>query len=148
MENIFLKDYKGNKLDLTNVKDELIKLLLQINEILQIRHNAKIVIHCLYESGGHSEKSQHYQGKACDYHIEGLTYKNSFRAMWDMINELKIGDTIGFGCYPDWFYQGYHIDTRGSRARWGQMKFTINGKTEYKYVSYEQIQKYIKEFCV
>lgn len=81
-----------------------------------------IVIHCAYETAGHTETSQHYHGRAVDFHIAGMTLLEQYlfaeRFPW-----------TGIGVYPDWNSPGLHCDVRTiddyRGSRWGR-----NG-TEY-----------------
>lgn len=81
-----------------------------------------IVIHCGYETGGHSEKSQHYLGNAADLHIEGVSLINQY-----LLAERF--DFAGIGLYPGWNRPGLHCDVRlkakeESYNRWAR----LNGK--------------------
>ena len=64
-----------------------------------------IVIHNGYEEDGHEDGSQHYQGKAVDLHIEGLTVEEQ---MWEAMSF----PFTGMGMYPFWNNPGLHLDTR------------------------------------
>lgn len=84
------------------------------------------IIHNAYETSGHSAHSQHYLGKALDYHIVDkyhppdpfpLQVDKTLRAL----QELQIDNHVGLGIYPDWDIPGFHLDVRGEKARWGRV---------------------------
>jgi uncharacterized protein YcbK (DUF882 family) len=102
------------------------------------------VIHCGYDRSGHTQHSQHYIGKAVDFHIEGLPFKDAV----DLIIELTgppptgigVHETLGLGIYPHWTTPGFHLDTRGTFARWGAV--TQQGRQVY--VSWDKAYEAIK----
>jgi uncharacterized protein YcbK (DUF882 family) len=86
---------------------------------------ATFVIHCGYDLTGHATDSQHYKGNAIDFHIvTTLSFREQVNAMKQIMAELQILDMVGLGIYPQWAHPGFHIDSRGQIARWGQ----IDGK--------------------
>jgi len=124
--------------------------LLYLLEYLRILFRFPFVVHCGYDTEGHSENSQHYVGKAVDFHVRTMNFKNAVDLLIDTLKTLKVGkvrmlfpkfmvgkykdvlvaDLIGLGIYPHWNSPGIHLDTRGHRARWGALN--INGKQVYK----------------
>ena len=79
----------------------------------QIGHS--VIVHCGYETSGHSENSYHYKKMALDFHVKGHTdYKEQFRKLMD----LKFG---GIGWYPEWNNPGWHIDIRSDFLLWKQV---------------------------
>lgn len=95
---------------------------------------APVVIHCAYETTGHSKNSQHAKGKAADLHVKGVSLLEAFDAA------EKIGFT-GIGVYPHWNNPGLHLDIRDRKPiRWYQDE---NG--EYIYVSSNEIRKMLSE---
>jgi len=78
-----------------------------------------IVIHCGYEAAGRVANSQHTIGNAVDYHVEGIPFYDAYTMQSAIFDFLQISDRIGFGIYPDWNTPGFHLDVRGTRARWG-----------------------------
>ena len=88
-----------------------------------------IVIHCGYEPGGHTSKSQHYLGRAFDLHIKGMNWRDQFYAA------IEFGKWSGVGVYPDWNSPGLHCDIRvqekGTRiATWTRWKGEYIGANE------------------
>ena len=73
-----------------------------------------IIIHNAYATTGHSPNSQHYQGKAADIHIKGLSVLDQY------IAAEKINLFNGIGVYPFWNTPGLHLDVRQKPARWGR----------------------------
>lgn len=90
-------------------------------------------IHCAYQQGGHSAKSQHYLGKACDldiaesslsYQVQ-LAFRHGFR---------------GIGAYPNWNKPGIHVDIReGSPVYWIE---EVKGSGNYTY--YASVEELLK----
>ena len=86
---------------------------------------ASFVIHNAYDTSGHATDSQHYKGNAADFHIDtSISYKDQIAILLDIFKDLQVEDRVGFGIYPQWNNKGFHLDVRGTRARWGQ----IDGK--------------------
>ncbi len=90
---------------------------------------------------GHSATSQHYVGKAVDFWIEGIPFKDAVGLMEDFLSAPPRGigewDKVGLGIYPHWLHPGFHLDTRGAMARWGAV--TRMGKQVY--VSWDNANK-------
>lgn len=75
-----------------------------------------IIIHCGYSERGHTENSQHYLGKAVDFHVNGVSLINQYLAAERFM-------FTGIGIYPDWNNPGLHCDVRckdneSSQDRW------------------------------
>ena len=94
--------------------------LLVLLQRLRTDMKAPFNIHCGYEVTGHSSESQHYLGNAVDFTI-GL---DDFVKTYSILNALLIGYgvayKVGFGVYPFWNTPGFHLDVRGSKARWSR----------------------------
>jgi len=116
--------------DASKVNGTLLLLLQEIRAYV----GKSFVIHNAYEKGGHSEKSQHYIGNAVDFHIEGISFLNAIEEIEEAIRFYQVEDHIGLGIYPDWYNPGFHLDVRGTKARWGRVGST--------YVSYENAKQY------
>ena len=107
----------------------LLLLLLPVIrlEFLKEDANCHFIVHCGFEEDGHAPKSQHYLGNAVDFHIETiLPYARQIEKMLDVLDRLQVSNYVGLGIYPTWNNPGFHLDVRGSLARWG----FINGKEE------------------
>ena len=85
-----------------------------------IRHyfDVPFIVHCGYEPDGHSKGSQHYVYNAVDFHVKSMSFKDSCRKMFQVIDYLQLTNFIGLGFYPEWKNPGFHIDLRGFKARW------------------------------
>jgi hypothetical protein len=122
--SIFDRDYRGRPLLLNPeilkyTKASIVNLIDDIAEALK-PCNATLSIHCLWESEGHVEKSRHYQGIACDFHIiSELPYFREVETLESILEMMKVSHAVGLGLYPQWNNQGFHLDTRGKRGRWG-----------------------------
>lgn len=72
---------------------------------------------------GHSALSQHYVGKAVDFWIEDISFKKAVDLMQEFISYppdgIGVAEKVGLGIYPHWSDPGFHLDTRGTKARWG-----------------------------
>ena len=109
----------------SRVNGALILLLDKIRDLL----NYGIVIHNAYERGGHSENSQHYLGNAVDFHVEGMQFITAYRRIEEILAALGVSNHVGFGVYPNWNTPGFHLDVRGTKARWGAV--STDGKQSY-----------------
>lgn len=97
-------------------------LLEKIRKIYRERYDpdASFVIHCGYETDGHTPNSWHYKGQAVDFHIRTrLSFVGQVNDIIEIINDLQVAQLIGLGIYPDWNNKGFHLDDRGRIARWG-----------------------------
>ncbi len=92
-------------------------------DALRERFKIPFVIHCGYEQSGHTPSSQHYVGKAADFHVAELPFRDAVDLMVDFIGSpprgIGVHGRIGLGIYPHWATPGFHVDTRGTFARWG-----------------------------
>lgn len=105
-----------------------------------IQHDARagINIHEAYATSGHSENSQHYKGNAVDFHIITIIdYIIQIELIENILIDLQVENFVGLGIYPTWNSEGFHIDIRGTRARWGY----IGGDQ----VGYEKAKEFAKE---
>jgi len=115
-------------------------LLLLLLDAIRGRWGKPFVIHCGYETSGHASKSQHYVGNAVDFHIKDeLPFYAQVEKMEQILAELQVADKVGLGIYPDWAHPGFHLDVRGTRARWGR----IGGK----YVSFKEALVYARKLA-
>lgn len=99
--------------DVSKLEPNLIYLLDEFREFV----GKPIVIHCAYDKNGHTTNSQHYLGKAVDFHIKGMNWRDQYYAA------VRFGKWTGIGVYPDWNNPGLHCDIRDldknkSFAKW------------------------------
>lgn len=75
---------------------------------------ARVVIHNDWAETGHLPDSQHYLGKACDFHVDGVPLVDAWLAC------ERVVKFTGIGIYTDWKTPGLHADVRDEdvRARW------------------------------
>ena len=122
------------------IEKDLVFLLDNLRDIF----DHPFVIHCGFDTSGHSANSQHYVGRAVDFHIEEIDFKDAVGLMNAFIGPppggLGVAGKIGLGIYPHWNNPGFHLDTRGERARWGAV--SRNGKQVY--VSFKEAYGAIK----
>jgi hypothetical protein len=101
-------------------------------------------INCGYERSGHTPNSQHYTGKAADFHVVGLPFRSAVDLMVDFVGSpprgIGVCGKIGLGIYPHWTTPGFHIDTREAFARWG----AIIQKGRQVYVSWDDAYEAIR----
>lgn len=120
---IFREDYKGGMLFtpavLMNTQYDIVKLIDDFQSYIGDR--GRVVIHCLWESGGHVNTSQHYKGRACDFHVSGMGFVDALAELEAYLENKSLSAKVGLGIYPSWKHKGFHIDTRGEHARWGQI---------------------------
>ena len=115
----------------------LLFLLLGVmrTEILKLDSNASVIIHNAYESAGHNPKGEHPKGNAADFHVVTvIPYHELIGHLETIFRDLQVYDRIGFGIYPDWNNQGFHLDDRGYKARWG--------KVGDDYINYDDAKEY------
>lgn len=84
-----------------------------------------IIIHCGYDTTGHSENSQHYLGRAADFHIAGVSLVNQYL----LAERFNFG---GVGIYPNWNNPGLHCDVRDKLT---EEPYNRWAKVEGKYIS-------------
>lgn len=150
--NEFRLDYRGRKL-LTNqnilahTKASIVNLMDDVIEALKAYH-CTVVIHCLYDApvdgSPHVQNSQHFKGLACDFHVvSGGAYFREIEIVEEVLKLMHVEHAVGLGLYPQWNHtyarEGFHLDTRGYEARWGQ----IGGQ----YVGYAEARKWAEKNC-
>jgi uncharacterized protein YcbK (DUF882 family) len=88
----------------------LIWLLDRLREAI----DEPIIIHCGYETSGHSENSYHYKGRAVDFHFKKSEWLN-FKDLTKLVRNhwYWVG---GIGVYPHWRQKGFHVDTGRPRV--------------------------------
>jgi hypothetical protein len=101
----------------SKVSDELVNGMEQYQLLLVSKFpSAQIVVHEDWSPGtGHVSDSQHYLGRAVDFHATGVPLVDAW-----LIAE-RIPSFKGIGVYPDWNSPGLHCDVRNNttyRARW------------------------------
>lgn len=110
-------------------------LLLILLKIIRRETGWPIAIHCGWEEDGHVSDSQHQRGSAADFHfIVAVPYKVQVDTLSDLLVRLQAAEFVGLGIYPDWNTPGFHLDTRGVKARWGR----VAGK----YVSFAEAYRF------
>ena len=92
-----------------------------------VYRNAICIVHDI-NNGEHSENSLHYNGKAIDLHMEGMTLGEQSR----IAMRYFFG---GMGLYPDWKHPGLHLDIRNTPCTWVQR----NGEYIYTWPEFEEI---------
>jgi hypothetical protein len=146
-------------------------LVMLLDKIRECWPEASFVIHCGLESDGHSKDSFHKTGNAVDFHIQkrGTAPDSSlnestkesgavppfpdFPAQIErleaILKELQVFNRVGLGVYPDWYNPGFHLDVRGTYARWGRIAIKQpDGKVEAEYVGYADAVEHAKRKAV
>ena len=118
--------------DPTKVNGSLLLLLQAIRTY--IAHG--FTVHNAYTHTGHAPSSQHYVGNAVDFHISGIPFYEAVLVVEEALHFYQVEEHVGLGIYPDWNTPGFHLDVRGTKARWGRIG--------NDYVSYEQAKEYAK----
>jgi hypothetical protein len=113
-----------------------------LDELRGVFHHP-FIVHCGYQLRPLAPTSQHNFGTAVDFHIAGMAFGDAVDLMLRFIGPppkgLGVENRIGLGIYPHWAHPGFHLDTRGSMARWGAIN--INGAQTY--VSFEEARRLI-----
>lgn len=95
----------------------LLLLLFALRKVI----GRTFVIHEGFATSGHTTGSQHGLGNAVDFHIQGLPFVEAVAQMETALHALQVADRCGLGIYPDWNNPGFHLDVRGTKARWGRI---------------------------
>jgi len=78
-----------------------------------------IIIHCSAEISGHTDGSYHYKGLATDFHFQTpISLREQLKALKSALRRVSLFHFVGLGFYPDWIHPGFHLDSRGYKARW------------------------------
>jgi uncharacterized protein YcbK (DUF882 family) len=94
-------------------------LLLLLDKVRE-HFDCPVVIHCGYEESGHASNSQHYLGNAVDFHfITSMSIAEQYYALEEFLAAFQVSEHVGVGVYPQWNSPGFHLDVRGTKARWG-----------------------------
>ncbi len=107
----------GTKMPL-GVCTNLVELIKNM-DVLREYIGKPIIINSGYRSLKHNEavggvkNSFHIVGKACDFHVKGMSTLEIKDIIEKLINEGKMKQG-GLGVYPTWL----HYDIRGTKARW------------------------------
>ncbi|HSA06131.1 MAG TPA: hypothetical protein P5556_03020 [Candidatus Gastranaerophilales bacterium] len=105
-------------------------LLLLLDEITEqvksyslcnYNKNSPCIIHCAYETSGHSPNSQHYKGNAADFHFSNIPPFKTYETIIKVLKDTQTENFVGLGVYPDWINPGFHLDARGEKARWSRI---------------------------
>ena len=96
------------------------------------------IVHCGVQ-GKHVDNSYHYFGQAVDGHFitETSLLMQSIETE-AIITKIGLDHRLGLGLYPLWNFPGFHLDTRGKKARWGKI-------TESEYCSWEETQNFLQK---
>ncbi len=89
------------------------KPLLLALDRLRDKAACPIIIHCAYDTSGHSPNSYHYKGSAADLHFKGNLTPLEQYCFISMVPGLN-----GVGWYPGWNNPGWHVDLRPKPLRW------------------------------
>ena len=95
-----------------------------------------IVIHCGYETDGHSENSYHYKGMAVDCHATKID-------LYDFYFAATRFSFHGIGIYPLWNNPGLHLDIRPVHRYEGRSFWECTGPGEYVPISSCFISEYL-----
>ena len=109
--NTYLKTY--DDVDLILINDEVRDIVYDMGHYAFITYEWVLIIHAGKATNGHSKNSQHYKGKAIDFHWVDKTGK-----VVPLFAQEKVADLfpwIGKGSYPGWNSPGLHRDLRKRR---------------------------------
>jgi len=84
---------------------------------------APCIVHCAYEK---RETGYHPKGCAVDFHFKNIEASEAYRIITGTLKDLQVDNFVGLGVYtksvnPDWKNSGFHLDTRGFKARWARV---------------------------
>lgn len=110
--------------------------LLWLLDAVREHFGCPVVIHCGYQESGHASNSQHYLGNAADFHlVTPMPLEEQYSALEEFLYSLQTNDHVGLGVYPQWNSPGFHLDVRGTKARWGAW-YNDLGKQVYGSISH------------
>lgn len=89
------------------------------------------IIHCAYQTTGHSTHSQHYKGNAADFHFENIALSDAYNIIMAVLKEYQVEEFTGLGVYPDRRTPGFHLDVRGEKARWSRINGVYRGIEDF-----------------
>jgi uncharacterized protein YcbK (DUF882 family) len=104
--------------------DKMDRELLVLLDKLRAFVGAPMSIHEGYATSGHSATSQHYSGKAVDFHIVNLDPIEAYDRIKTFLELYDLANKVGLGFYPTWNNPGFHLDVRGTKARWSFINST------------------------
>lgn len=120
-------------------------ILLLVMDAVAEKSGVPVVIHCGHETTGHVSKSYHASGRACDFHLATeMPFLKQVELMEKILQDLHVFSDVGLGIYPDWNHPGFHLDTRGTMARWGALYVKQNGKNVQVYKAYEAVKNVLR----
>jgi len=122
-------------------------MLLLLMDAIADQAAVPVIIHCGYEMSGHAKNSQHKTGGAVDFHLKAnQPFIQQIELIERILCELQVSKYVGLGIYPDWNNPGFHLDVRGTMARWGAInrKNPETGKTEQVYKAHEAVKNVIR----
>ena len=76
------------------------------------------IIHNAYRPG---TTGQHPLLNAVDFHLTWLKPLPAYHWIIETLGEMQCLEHVGLGVYPEWEYPGFHLDVRGTKARWAQV---------------------------
>ena len=122
--------------DYSKMDGQLILILQAIREITGM----SIILHCGYEKRA---TGFHPKGKAVDFHFISQTpFKEEILELERALKILQVENVVGLGIYTKWNSPGFHLDTRGTGARWGWIGEEYSNNRGHKYCSYEGAKLY------
>ena len=136
-QNVFLMDFDemGTKC-FSDYDDFNYPRKVDLSVLNLVCHMVLDLGYTYYHHSDYRFKSQHWVGKALDFHLGDMIGKSQREKLkmlkmqikemrsWLQSNNHGYDDKIGWGIYPSWNSPGHHWDTRGKKARWS----FINGK--------------------
>ncbi len=115
----------------------------------RLRHKIgyPFIVHCGYATSGHVKNSQHYLGRAVDFHIDtpDLFFEQQIEKLEYYLRRMYVATVFGripmtymtgLGIYPQAKIPYFHLDTRGHKARWSFL--------DAEYTSYERGLAYVR----
>lgn len=119
--------------------DKLSGFVLFAIWVLRFSTGWKIIVHCALDTTGHSENSEHYKGNAIDFHfVTDVAFYAQVVKVEKLLLAWQFFNFVGLGIYPDWNNPGFHLDTRGKKARWGFLNKQVGSQVVAEMVSYNR----------
>ena len=110
------------KQDPDKIDMRLVAAMDRLREIIK----KPIIIHEAWAASGYGENSQHYLGKAVDFHVRGGRGGYFVKTLFAI---FRIPVFMGVGWYPGWSHPGFPVDIR--RAKTPVLWIRENGVYRY-----------------
>lgn len=109
--------------DPDKINGALLWILFSLRQRFLREGDVRFIIHNAYEGRSRNSKSQHPLGNAVDFHIKTtMNFEDQVSFVLEVLKDLQVANHVGLGIYLDWDNKGFHLDVRGTKARWSRVE--------------------------